>query len=205
MHVAVGGVRMNAAAGFKHFDITVHGVQVFDRVNTCDAQCAVHGGEMLEMREMRNVHGVFHGNFDALILGIPRGDGDSIQSGVHLDGDAVKVRFPLFGCFYRVNFDLIAVPTLHLDGAVDILQFKRAPRLQRIRLVEILADGISGKAPNGGQEQHTERSRAEGMTEHIVLPPSRMCYQREPRTRTKSAGTERSEEHTSELQSPYDL
>src|SRR5260370_32470271 len=103
---------------------------------------------MLEMREMLNVDGVFDGNFDALILRIPRGDGDSIQSGVHLDGDAVKVRFPLFGCFYGVNFDLIAVPPLHLDDAVDILHFKRASRLERRKLVENPADVISMNTPN---------------------------------------------------------
>src|SRR5260370_1800334 len=109
---------------------------------------------MLEMREMLNVDGVFDGNFDALILRIPRGDGDSIQSGVHLDGDAVKVRFPLFGCFYGVNFDLIAVPALHLDGAVDIFQFKHASRLQRIGLAEILSDGINPQTPPAPHE-HT--------------------------------------------------
>src|SRR5260370_37785109 len=115
---------------------------------------------MLEMREMLNVDGVFDGNFDALILRIPRGDGDSIQSGVHLDGDAVKVRFPLFGCFYGVDFYLIAVPALHPHGAVDIFPFKRSSRLLRIRLVESLSYGIKRKAPNSGHEKDTERRAA---------------------------------------------
>src|SRR6266576_2161985 len=57
--VAVGGVRMNAPASFKHFDITVYRAQVFHGFNTGNAQRTVHRADMLDARAVRNVDGVF--------------------------------------------------------------------------------------------------------------------------------------------------
>ena len=97
--VAVGGVRVNASAGFEDFDVAIHGVQIFHGLDARDAQGAVHGAEMLDAGAVRNVDGVDDGHFDAFVLRVARGDGDGAGLGVYINGDAIEVGLFLLGGF----------------------------------------------------------------------------------------------------------
>src|SRR5229473_4693308 len=187
VHVAVGSVRMNAPAGLEHFNIAVHSVQVFHGFDARNAQRAVHRADMLDPRPARNVNGVFHRHFHALVLWIAGSDRDGVRLGINLDGDTLKIGLLVFRRFHRVDFNLVAVPALHVHGSVDVLQFQGTAGLQRIGLIELLADGGAGNDPNNGYKQYTQSSGAESWTKHDVLPPSSTCYQREPRTRNSRA------------------
>src|ERR1700686_5089468 len=147
MHVAVGGMRMNVSAGLEDFDITVYRVQVFHGFNARNAQRAVHRADMLDARAVRNVDGVFHRYFHALVLRIASGDRDGVRLGVNLDGNTFKVGLLVFGGLYRVDFDFVAVPALHVDSSVDVLQLNGTAGLQRIGLIELLPDGEAGNGP----------------------------------------------------------
>ncbi len=149
-HIAVGGVRMNAPAGLKDFDVAIHGVQVFHGFDSGNAQRAVHRADMLDAGAVRNMDGVIHGYFHALVLRIASGDGDDVRLGVNVDGNTLKIRLLVFRGLYRVDFNLVAIPALHVHGSVDVLQFQGAPSLQRIGLIELLADGEAGNGPNNG-------------------------------------------------------
>jgi len=70
----------------------------------------------------------------------------------------------LFGGFYGVDFHIGAVPALHVHGAVDVLQFERAAGLQRIGLIEFLADGVTGNSPDRTEEHDEQSSRAGSMS-----------------------------------------
>ncbi len=148
--VAVGSVRMDAPAGLKHFDITVYRVQIFHGFNAGNAQRAVHRADMLDARTVRNVDGILHRYFHALVLWIASGDGDGVRLGVNLDGNTFKIGLLVFRRLYRVDFDFVAVPALHVDGSVDVLQLNGTAGLQRIGLIELLADGEAGNGPNSG-------------------------------------------------------
>ena len=65
-----------------------------------------------------------------------------------------------------MNFHLVAVPALNVNGTVNILQLKRAAGLQRNRLVEVFADGIPGSGPQRGRKQKgkTKNCRPEAVT-----------------------------------------
>ncbi len=150
VHVAVGGVRMDASARFKHFDIAVHGVQVFHGFDPGDAQRAVHRADMLDARPVRNVDGVFHRHFHALVLRVASGDRDGVRLGVNLDRNTIKIGLLVFRGLYRVDLNLVAVPSLHVDGSVDVLQLDGTAGLQWIGLIELLADGEAGNGPDNG-------------------------------------------------------
>src|SRR5467141_364335 len=150
MDVAVGGVRMDAPAGLKHFDITVYRVQVFHGFNAGNAQRAVHRADMLDARAVRNVDGVFHRYFHALVLRIASGDRDGVRLDGNLDGNTFKIGLLVFRGLYRVDFYLVAVPPLHVHSSVDVLQLNGTAGLQRIGLIELLADGKTGNGPNNG-------------------------------------------------------
>src|SRR5713101_8606230 len=187
VHIAVGAVRVDASAGFKHFDVAVHGVQVFHGFDAGNAQRAVHRADVLDAGAVRNMDGVIHGHFHALVLRIARGDCEGVRPGVNLDGNKVQIGLFVFGGLYRVDFDLVALPSLHVNSPVDVLQFQGTAGLQRIGLIELLADGGAGNDPDNGYKQYTQSSGAESWTKHDVLPPSSTCYQREPRTRNSRA------------------
>ena len=108
---------------------------------------------MLHARAVRNVDGVVDRYFHAFILRVARGDGDGVRLGVHLDGNTVKIGFLVLRGLYRVDFDLVAVPALHVHGSVDVLQLQGTAGLQSIGLIELLADGEAGNGPNNGCEQ----------------------------------------------------
>src|SRR6267378_3009857 len=148
--VPVGGVSMNAPASFKHFDITVYRVQVFHGFNTGNAQRTVHRADMLEARAVRNVDGIFHRYFHALVLRIASGDRDGVRLGLNLDGNTFKIGLLVFRGLYCVDFDLVTVPPLHVHSSVDVLQLNGTAGLQRIGLIELLADGKTGNGPNNG-------------------------------------------------------
>src|SRR5712692_5285543 len=187
VHIAVGGVGMNVSAGLKDFDVAVHGVQVFHGFDAGNAQRAVHRADVLDAGAVRNMDSVIHGHFHALVLRIARGDCEGVRPGVNLDGNKVQIGLFVFGGLYRVDFDLVALPSLHVNSPVDVLQFQGTAGLQRIGLIELLADGGAGNDPNNGYKQYTQSSGAESWTKHDVLPPSSTCYQREPRTRNSRA------------------
>src|SRR5207249_6248764 len=123
---------------------------------------------------MRNMNGIFDRDLHSVVLRIPRRDGDSIRARVDLNRHAFEIASLLLSDFHRVNLDFVAIPALNLNRAVDVLQFERAARLERIGLVKIPADGIAGSGP-------------------------KCAYKR------KAKSKNRSEEHTSELQSRFDL
>src|SRR5260370_12146170 len=187
VHMSVGGVCMNVSAGLKDFDVAVQGVQVFHGFDAGNAQRAVHRADVLDVGAVRNMDGVIHGHFHALVLRIASGDQDGVRPGVNLDGNTLKIGLFVFRGLYRVDFNLVAVPALHVNSAIDVLQLQGAPGLQRIGLIELLADGEAGNGPNNGYKQYTQSSGVECWTKHNVLPPSSACYQREPRTRNSCA------------------
>ena len=52
---------------------------------------------------------------------------------------------------------------VHVDGTVDVLQLKRAARLQWNRLIEVFADGVTGDDAESGYKKRakTKNRRAE--------------------------------------------
>src|SRR5438876_7981581 len=98
------------------------------------------------MRAARNANEVFDGNFNAFIWRVMGCDRDGVGLSGDFNRDAIEIGFVMFGGFHGANFDGVAVPALHFIRAVDVLEFERAARLQRIDLVELLTDcGGSGK------------------------------------------------------------
>ena len=69
-----------------------------------------------------------------------RRDRDVVGLSGDLDRDAIEIGFVMFGGFHGANFDGVTVPASHFDRAVDVLEFERPARLQRINLVELLTD-----------------------------------------------------------------
>jgi hypothetical protein len=164
-HVSIGGVSANIAAGLEYFDVSVHGVQVFYVIQAGDAQSAVDRADVFDVHAVRNMNGVFDSNFHAFVLGVVRGDRHGIRTRAHLNRDAVEVGFLPFRSFHGMNFDFVAVPPFHVNGAVDVLQLERATRLQGNRLIEVLADGVAGNDAKCGEEKRakTKNRRAESV------------------------------------------
>ena len=138
---------VNVSAGFEHFDVSVHGMHVFHVIQSGNAQRAVDRADVFDVHAMRNMNGIFDRDLHSLVLRIPRRDGDSIRARVDLNRHAFEIASLLLSDFHRVNLDFVAIPALNLNRAVDVLQFERAARLERIGLVKIPADGIAGSGP----------------------------------------------------------
>src|SRR5690348_3048673 len=112
---------MDAASAAIHFDVAVDGMEIVQVGHAGDAQRAVYGAHVPDVRSPGNVNGVFDGDFNAFVLRITRGNSDRPGFGVHIDRNAVEVGLTAPGGFHRLDLDFIAVPTLHLDGAVYVL------------------------------------------------------------------------------------
>src|SRR5205823_14719761 len=96
---------------------------------------------------------LFRSHFHAFVLRVARGDRDGVRLGINLNGNTLKIGLLVLRGLYRVDFDLIAVPALHVHGSVDVLQLQKTAGLQSIGLIELLADGKAGNGPNYGYEQ----------------------------------------------------
>ena len=105
---------------------------------------------MLNVRAVRDVDRVFHGDFDAFILGIARGDGNCIRLRFDVDGDPFQVGFLHLRGFYGMNFDFITIPALHVDGPIHVLQLEGTAGLQGIGLIDLFGDGVAGNGKNRG-------------------------------------------------------
>ena len=108
---------------------------------------------MFDVNAMRHMNRIFHGDLHAFVLRIPCGDRDGIRTRVHLNRNALEIGFLLLRRFYGVNFHLVAVPSLNVNSAVDVLQLERAARLQRHRLVEVFADGVARSGPKSSHKK----------------------------------------------------
>src|ERR1700730_1598450 len=82
----------------------------------------------------------------------------------------------MLGGLHRANLNGVAVPSLYVHRAVHVPQLKRAARLQRIRLIELLSDRETRYDKSRGKNQSQKRSQAECTAHHNVLPPSRINY-----------------------------
>ncbi len=131
---------MHRAAAFVHLDIPIHGAQILHAFNSRHAQRAIDGTNVLYVRAVRHAYRVLHRHFHPLVLRISRGHRNHARLRVHLDGHEFEVRLLVFRSLHRVDLDRVAIPALHVHGAVDVLQFKRAARLQRIGLIEFFGD-----------------------------------------------------------------
>jgi len=68
-------------------NVAVDGVQVLDGFHAGDTQGSVHRADMLDVRAMRDVDSVFHGDFHAFVLWIARRNGNGIRFRFDVDGD----------------------------------------------------------------------------------------------------------------------
>src|SRR5580700_1590373 len=76
-----------------------------------------------------------------------------------------------------MDFDNIAVPPFYLNGAIHVLQFKRAARQQRIRVVEVFALRKARRGRTHRQRKDEQHRRAQTRTSHRVLPPSSTSHE----------------------------
>src|SRR5205823_11363731 len=71
---------------------------------------------------------LFRSHFHAFVLRVARGDRDGVRLGINLNGNTLKIGLLVLRGLYRVDFDLIAVPALHVHGSVDVLQLQKTAR-----------------------------------------------------------------------------
>src|SRR5690242_9982482 len=156
----------DVSASFEDLNVSIHGVQVFHIFQTGDAQRAVHRADVLDASAMRNANRIFNRDLHAFVLRIPRGDRYRIRARVDFNRNALEVGFLLLRRFHGVNLRLVTVPTLNFDGAIHVLQLKRAAGLQWVSVVEVLANGITGRRPKSSAEKNgeTKNGRAEAVT-----------------------------------------
>src|SRR6266705_3414724 len=155
VHIAVGGVRVNGSSSLEYFDVAIHGVQVFHVFDAGNSQRSIHRADVFDARAVRNVDGVIDRHLHTFILRIARSDGDRVRLGVNFDGNTLQIGLLLFRRFYRPNFNLVAIPSLDIHSSVDVLQFQGTPGLQRIGLIELLADRKAGNGANDGEKQYS--------------------------------------------------
>src|SRR5262249_27950554 len=133
------------------FDVTVDGAQVFDALNAGDPERAVDRTQVLDVGAVRHMDDIFDGDLDALVLRITCGDRHRAGFRVDVYGHQIALGVLVLGGLARTNFDFIAIPGRPIDGAVDVLQLEATARLERIGLIELLADGERRPGRNGRQ------------------------------------------------------
>ena len=177
-HVSVCRPCAYRAVGTVDLDVPIHRAQFFHFVNAGDSKRPVHCAEVLHFRAMRHVDRIFHRYLHAFVLRIAGRDRNSSSAGVDVDGDALQVRFLQLCSFHRVNFHHVAIPTLHFHRAIHVLQLKLAARLQRIRLIELLADG---EARNGCNRQRAYQHRRR--KDQLAKSHKQLLFEGSPRIR----------------------
>ncbi len=160
INIAVCRARMEIAAAFINFYVSVDGAQVAERFKILHPQCSVHRVDVLQEDVTWHMHGVFDGDFHAFFRGIPCGNGKAVGTGVHVDRDEIQLGFLVGGGLDRAHLHLIFVPALDTHRSVDVVQLQCAVGLQVVCLREFAGHPVTrgnGKQGNG-QKSQTNRT-----------------------------------------------
>src|SRR5207253_595016 len=148
------------------FDVAVHRVKIVDRVDSDHGDRAVYRADVFHVRSARNADKILDGDLNAFVLRVMRRHGDRTSLGGDIDRDAIEIGLMMLGSFDGADFDRVAVPALYLDGAVHILQFKRAAGLERVNLVEFLTDCSGARKCGEPQDERKKSGNEQALAKH---------------------------------------
>src|SRR5258708_1389342 len=173
----VGGPRVHHAVRSEHFDVAVHAVQLSYLIDALHSQRSIHRSQVLKLRSVRHVDRIFHVYFHTLILRITRQHGNIAGVRIHFNRHSGEIGLLELRGLHRVNFHHVLVPPLHFHCSIHVLQLKRSARLQRIRLVKVLADGDAWNR-RGRQREHRHHHRNQQFAKFHIHSSSRMACQK---------------------------